>query len=132
MVTFISFIVAALILVSLFGAGWFFGLRTRSRQQAAKLHKPGEDTKRSAVIAEYDDNMEIPAALIGARCKEIIETFAPSVGLTPVNVLRAAIAQGLTGGQPVLKEHLEILDEIRREEAEEMRLGPKRDPSKPS
>jgi hypothetical protein len=48
--------------------------------------------------------MEIPAALIGAQHKEIIERLAPVLGATPVNMLRAALAAGLTGGRPVTEE----------------------------
>jgi hypothetical protein len=99
-------------------------MRRRSRPDTQR--HPGDDTKDAQrappVIVEYANDLEIPAALIGARCKEIIETFAPTVGLTPVNLLRAAIAEGLTGGKPVLRETLDILEEIRREEAEETRL----------
>src|SRR5262249_22542199 len=98
-----------------------------SKADVRKL--PANDTKSQeegqaapSLIAKYDDHMDIPAALIGARCKEIIEKFAPTVGLTPVNLLRAAIAEGLTGGKPILQETLDILDDIRRAEAEEMRL----------
>jgi hypothetical protein len=93
MVTFVSFAVAAILLTVVFGAGWFLGLRTRSRKQ-----RSGDDTKSieaPSVIAAYDDNMEIPAALIGAKCKEAIERFAPLMGVTPVNLLRAALVEGL-------------------------------------
>src|SRR4051812_18971511 len=75
MVTFLSFALAAILLTAVFGAGWFLGLRTRSRKQTSV-----DDTKSQeapSVIAAYDDNMEIPAALVGERCKEAIERFAP-------------------------------------------------------
>jgi hypothetical protein len=64
----------------------------------AKVDKPhdGDDTKRledgePSVIAAYDDNMELPPALTGARCKEILEHFAPIMGVTQGNLLRAAV-----------------------------------------
>jgi hypothetical protein len=152
MVTALSIAVAALLVMVVFFGTWAFNLRARSSRQAAEIRKlrsapseaqstDGDDTKRldaapPSIITEYDDHMDIPAALIGARCKEIIEKFAPTVGLTPVNLLREAIAEGLTGGKPVLQEMLEILEEIRREEAEEMCLPPissdEKAPRKPS
>lgn len=113
MVTLISFAVAAVILVGVFGAGWFFGLRTRSRRfKGAPDSKRRPAGQKTSVIAQYDDNMEIPAALVGARCKEIIEHFAPILGTTPVNLLRGALAEGLTGGRPVTEEMIDILEEM--------------------
>jgi hypothetical protein len=75
----------------------------------------------SSVIAPitYPDDMEIPAALVGERCKQTIEHFAPVLGTTPVNLLREALAQGLTGGRPVTEEMLDILEE----EAKAMELS---------
>lgn len=58
----------------------------------------------------YADDMDIPAELIGARCKEAIERFAPVLGVTPVNLLRAALSAGLTGDRPVTTEMLDMLD----------------------
>jgi hypothetical protein len=137
MVTLLS--LALIMLPVSFVAGWVFASRYRpgkaSDVDTPKL--PGNDTKRQqegeatpSLIVEYDDDMEIPAALIGARCKEIIEHFAPALGLTPVNLLRAAIAEGLTGGRPVTKEMLDVLDE----EVKAMQLSPPSDPgsSQPS
>jgi hypothetical protein len=77
----------------------------------------------------YDDKMEIPAALVGAHCKEAIERFAPVLGLSPVKLLRAALAQGLTGGRPITAEVLDAVEELKLTE-----LPPpsKPGPSRPS
>lgn len=60
----------------------------------------------------YADDMDIPAELVGARCKEAIERFAPVLGVTPVNLLRAALSAGLTGDRPVTTEMLDMLDSM--------------------
>jgi hypothetical protein len=88
--------------------------------------EPSPEAPRPSVIAPviYPDDMDIPAELVGARCKETIERFAPVLGVTPVNLLREALAQGLTGGRPVTEEMLDILEE----EAKSRDLSP---PSKP-
>jgi hypothetical protein len=87
---------------------------------------PRTEAPPSSVIAPvtYPDDMEIPAALVGERCKQTIERFAPALGTTPVNLLREALAQGLTGGRPVTEEMLDMLEE----EAKAMELS---SPSKP-
>lgn len=109
-------------------------LRARIRTQDAQIRKfpkpPSDDDTKSgeevepSLIAEYPDDMEIPAALVGARCKEAIEHFAPILGTTPVTLLRAAVAEGLTGGRPVAKELLKLLDDL-------VEAGVIRPPSKP-
>jgi hypothetical protein len=125
MVAIVSCVIAILLAAS-FVAGWFFALRSRFRQEAHKL--PGDDTKSAerapSAIAEYSDDMDLPAALIGARCKEIIEQLAPILRVTPVNLLREAIAVGLTGGRPVTEEMLDFIEKERKA----MGLPP---PSKP-
>jgi hypothetical protein len=143
MVTALSIAVAALLLMVVFFATWVFNLRARTFSQAEEIRRlrstpktpaapppsSGDDTKRQkekapSTIADYDDNMEIPAALIGARCKEIIEQLAPIFKMTPVNLLREAIAVGLTGGRPVTEEMLDFIEKERKA----MGLPP---PSKP-
>lgn len=126
MVTTISGAVAAVAILIAFSGTWVFNLRAKSFELAAELQslkraiEDSKDSKRTAphaptVIAEYSDDMEIPAALVGARCKEIIEHFAPILGTTPVNLLRGALAEGLTGGKPVAEGLLEMLEEIAKE-----------------
>jgi hypothetical protein len=75
----------------------------------------GNDAKRlgvSSPMTEYDEDMDIPAALVGAECKRIIEHFAPALGLKPVKLLRSALIDGLTGGRPVTTDVLDLLDEM--------------------
>jgi hypothetical protein len=123
MVTALSIAVAALLLAAEFFATWVVNLRARSFNQAAELpnlqiapdappSSAGDDApQKLEAIPVHDDEMDIPAALVGARCKEAIERFAPFLGTTPVNLLRAALKEGLTGGHVVTKEMLDVLEE---------------------
>ena len=80
MVTPLSIAVAALLLMVVFFATWAVNLRARAFKQAEEIRRlrsasktpeapsSGDDTKRleekaPSVIAEYDDNIEIPAEL---------------------------------------------------------------------
>ena len=71
---------------------------------------------------------EIPAELVGAKGKETIERLASALGTTPVNLLRAALDIGLSGGRPITTEMLDMIDKLVEEGAEEDEEGP---PSKP-
>jgi hypothetical protein len=113
----IALTIAVAVLSVLLGLTIVAYYRLRAKVDGAA--KRGDDTKRleeraPSNIAEYDDDMEIPAALIGARCKEIIEQLAPILKVTPVNLLREAIAVGLTGGRPVTEEMLDFIEEERK------------------
>jgi hypothetical protein len=118
MVTALSIAVAGLLLTEVFFAVWVVNLRARLFNQAAKRRslKAEPDTPPSSGAAPlpYDDEMEIPAALVGARCKQVIERFAPVLGTTPVQLLRAALVAGLTGDRPITTEMLDVLDQMGR------------------
>jgi hypothetical protein len=98
----------------------YYRLRARvdtaaKRDAGNKPHAGGDPPKRITAgwVASSDvDALEIPAALIGPRCKEVIERMAPVFGLSPVKLLRAAIAQGLTGGCPITEDFLNALEEL--------------------
>lgn len=97
-----------------------------------KPHTGGDPPKRiTAGRGETvdDDALDIPAALVGAHCKEAIERFAPALGLTPVKLLRAALAQGLTGGRPITADVLDALEELTSPDLPPLS---KPDPSRPS
>jgi hypothetical protein len=126
MLTVLSVAVAALLLAVEFFATWLVNRRARAFKQAAELRrlrgapeKPdappssstGDDPpKRLAAGGATDAALDIPAALVGARWKEILERLAPALGTTPVALLRAALDAGLTGGRPITTEMLEMLD----------------------
>lgn len=62
-----------------------------------------------------EEHLDIPAALVGARYKEVLERIAPALGTTPVNLLRSALDAGLTGGRPITADMLDMLDELVKE-----------------
>lgn len=101
-----------------FSVGVIWGRRAAAKKERDR--GPKTDAAAPPLIVDYSDDMEIPAALIGARCKELIENAAPNFGLSPVDMLRAVIATGLAGERPLLEEHLNMLDEILKEEKEEI------------
>jgi hypothetical protein len=121
MVTALSIAVAALLLAVVFFATWAVNLRARLFNQAAALRSlqdaadstpssAGDDASKRLAMPVYDDEMDIPAALVGARSKETIERFARVLGTTPVNLLRAALAAGLTGGRLVTEKMFDVLE----------------------
>jgi len=67
------------------------------------------------------DEPEIPPALVGPRILAHLTAFAEVMGKTPVFVLRAAIVQGLTGGEPLFT--MEDLATLRRVIAAEQAEG---------
>lgn len=145
MVTALSIAIAALLLTVVFFATWVIQLRSRAHKHDMELRtrrgasgappsSTGDDPPhKSEAVAEptplYHDKMEIPAALVGAQCKEAIERFAPVFGLSPVKLLRAAIAQGLTGGRPVTADMLDALDKLM---STDLPPPSKPDPSRPN
>src|SRR6185436_17002830 len=67
------------------------------------------------------DEPEIPPALVGPRILAHLIAFAEMMGKTPVFVLRAAIVQGLAGGEPMFT--TEDLATLRRAIAAEQAEG---------
>jgi hypothetical protein len=110
-------LIAIIVALTVMGLGHSFTLASiwDKRAAANKKEAPatGEVNAQPPTSAPpvYEDDTEIPAALVGARCKETIERFAPAMGMTPANLLRAALIQGLTGGRPIADEILELLKE---------------------
>jgi hypothetical protein len=90
-------------------------LKRNAVRKGGGSHEPLAPPSSSAAPPGYDDQMEIPAALIGARYKAAIERLAPALGLSPVNLLRAALDAGLTGGRPLTAEMLDLLEDIFKE-----------------
>src|SRR5262249_8356420 len=119
-----------------FAIGAVWGRRSALRRYRTRSAKRGDgspkrlglDTSYPAPLL-YKDDMEIPSALIGARSKALIERFAPMVGMTPVNLLREALARGLTGEHSVT-EVLELLD--KEEDSTELPPTSKPGPSRPN
>jgi hypothetical protein len=99
----------------------YYRLRARLNRLAKRAKPPdGDDSsKRLAAggMASPADGaaLDIPAALVGARWKAIIERFALVLGTTPVDLLRAALVTGLTGGRPITEEMLDELDKLIQE-----------------
>jgi hypothetical protein len=87
------------------------------------LDKP--DAATVSPPSAHGGALDIPAALVGARWKEAIERLAPALDMTPVDLLRAALDIGLSGGRPITSEMLDMIDKLVKEAEEE------ESPSKP-
>ena len=94
----------------------YYRLRARTRDAPKPPEEPPERrASPPSLIAASNDEMDIPVDLVGPRCKEALERFAPKLGLTPVNLLRAVLIQGLVGNRPITDDLLEALDELAAE-----------------
>ena len=146
MVTVLCVAVIVLLLAVAFGVGWIFNLRSRSRQHDDELRKlsaavdrlagqvhltmpaPNMPAAATASSSASGEALDIPAALVGAGWKEAIERLAPLLGMTPVDLLRAALDIGLSGGRPITSEMLDMIDKLIEEANEADTEEP---PSKP-
>ena len=131
MVTLLYVAVMVLLLTIAFGVGWIFDLRVRSLRQDDELRKllgaaahlpvgvhiemPMSGMPAAATASSPSapgEALDIPAALVGARWKEAIERLAPVLDMTPVDLLRAAIDIGLSGGRSITSEMLDMIDKL--------------------
>lgn len=113
-----------------FAIGAIWGKRAASKKKQRPTKREANAQPPSAAPPVYADDAEIPAALVGAHCKDAIERFAPAMGMTPANLLRAALIQGLTGGRPITDEVLALLDD--EEESLELPKVSKPGPTRPN
>jgi hypothetical protein len=118
----IALTIAVAVLSLLLGISIAAYYRLKARVDSAAKRDSGQDPPKRleaggrasppAAPSADDDDLEIPAALVGARYKEAIERFAPILGTTPVQLLRAALENGLTGNRPITTEMLDMLDAL--------------------
>lgn len=94
----------------------YYRLRARTRDATKQRDEPPEPrASPPSLIAPANDEMDIPADLVGPRCKEALVHFAPALGLTPVNLLRAVLIQGLVGNRRITDDLLAAVDELAAE-----------------